>query len=510
MASTGEKFATTATDVSEAPWSDDAWTSVANAQGANNSTFTTITAATYDSGDQSHVLKLAGYDMSSIPVGSTIDGVIVRVYGAAEMAGAGAIGLVQLLDTSGAKVGTNQASTEVAVTTTPTTYTFGTSSDLWGNALTRAWVQDPDFGVAIGFWARAANTDVEFDAVSIEVFYTAPTPKQTSTAEISLAPGSTPSVQTNHKIKLRARKTANTGTIRARLYEGATARSAELETSELTTSFADYTLDIADADAANITDYSNLSIRLYGYSAAGDATVFEVSQLYLETPASSVAAYTLDAQPGSFAVSGAAMSPLAARTLNASPGSYAITGVAAGLSIGYSLNAQPGSYAITGSPASPLADRVISASPGSYAVAGADAGFARTLIFAVDPGSYAVTGADAGVVAGRAIAADPGSYAITGAVADLLYVPVGAYVLSADPGSFSVDGAPAGALADRQVDAQPGSFAVAGADAGVLADRMLVAAPGVYTVDGVAAFFDYSAAPPAATARSRTLTGMGT
>jgi hypothetical protein len=51
--------------------------------------------------------------------------------------------------------------------------TKGSSSDLWGNALTEAWVKDADFGVAIGNAATAANTDVNVDYVTIEVFYTA-------------------------------------------------------------------------------------------------------------------------------------------------------------------------------------------------------------------------------------------------------------------------------------------------------------------------------------------------
>ena len=112
-------------------------------------------------------------------------------------------------------------------------------------------------------------------------------PKQTATAEISLASATTPPTRTAHSIKLRARKTnaAHQGRIRARLYEGGTARSAEIETADLTTSFAEYTLALTDPEAASISSYANLSIRLYGYSSGGTATVFEVSQLWLEAPA---------------------------------------------------------------------------------------------------------------------------------------------------------------------------------------------------------------------------------
>lgn len=287
MATTGEKFAGAAETIAESPWLDNTWVSPLNAVGVNNGTNASVTDATYDSGDQTFVLKCYGYDFSSIPAGSTIDGVIVRCYGVEEQAGAGAIGLVQLLSTARAKVGTNLAATEVAVDTNPTTYTFGSSTELWGNALTEAWVKDPDFGVAFGMWARAANTDVVVDAISIEVFYTAPPPKSTSVARVSLAAGGEPTSRTAHSIKVRARVTGGAGTIRAALYEGATNRSGDLESSALTGSLADYTLSIPDASAANITSYADLELRFWGYSATGEAITVEIDQIWLETPEAS-------------------------------------------------------------------------------------------------------------------------------------------------------------------------------------------------------------------------------
>ncbi len=175
MANTGQKFPTVGTGVSEAPWSDDAWVSPGNVV-ADDGTTASVTAATFDSGDQTTVLKATGFDFSSIPDGSTINGVIVRVnawYRSGQ--GAGSLDLCQLLDASGAKVGTNQCATPVALTTTNTTIiTKGSTSDLWGNALTAAWVKDPDFGVALGCLSTAANSDVDIDYVTIEIEYTPP------------------------------------------------------------------------------------------------------------------------------------------------------------------------------------------------------------------------------------------------------------------------------------------------------------------------------------------------
>ena len=94
---------------------------------------------------------------------------------------------MQLLDVNRAKVGTNQCATPVALTnSTSNTVTRGNSTDLWGNVLTAAWVKDPDFGVALGNAATAANTDVEIDYVTLEVFYTLP---PTSLTAASMADG---------------------------------------------------------------------------------------------------------------------------------------------------------------------------------------------------------------------------------------------------------------------------------------------------------------------------------
>jgi hypothetical protein len=111
--------------------------------------------------------------------------------------------------------------------------------------------------------------------------------KKTSIAEISLASHGTPSTRTNHSIKVRARTTSgSTGVLRAELYEGTTLRSGatSLETSALTNSLTDYTLAIPDSAAATITDYSNLSIKFWGFDGSGNVLTFEVADIYLELP----------------------------------------------------------------------------------------------------------------------------------------------------------------------------------------------------------------------------------
>ena len=170
MASTGFILPGAAQTISETPWLDDTWTNVVNIYGAG---VASITAASYDAGDQSYVLKAYTFNLAAIPDGATINGIEVRI-NARYAAGTASIDLVQLLDTARARVGTNKAATPQAVTGSLASYTFGTSTDQWGNALTPAWVKDVDFGVGVGMIANSANTDVEIDYIEINVHYTPP------------------------------------------------------------------------------------------------------------------------------------------------------------------------------------------------------------------------------------------------------------------------------------------------------------------------------------------------
>lgn len=112
-----------------------------------------------------------------------------------------------------------------------------------------------------------------------------PAPKATSVAKLSLAAGGTPLTRTGHAIHVRARIQSGAGTIRVALFEGTTNITGTLESSALSTSLDDYTISILDTDAEEITSYSNLEIQLWGYCVGGNAGVFEVDQVWLETPA---------------------------------------------------------------------------------------------------------------------------------------------------------------------------------------------------------------------------------
>lgn len=166
---TGAKAPTAAQQVSEAPWSDDAWQTPQNIYGTGTAS---VTASSFDAGDQTWVLKAYNFDFSAIPDTAVITGVSVIINGWYANAPA-SIDLCQLLNVSRAKVGTNLAG-PTAFTTSAANYTFGGNNNLWGNALTASWVKNANFGVAIGCLAGGSgnnNVDVFIDVVTMEVFF---------------------------------------------------------------------------------------------------------------------------------------------------------------------------------------------------------------------------------------------------------------------------------------------------------------------------------------------------
>ncbi len=174
-ATTGEVYPSLGTSVSESPWSVNGWNTPTNIYSDNGAT-ANVTAASYDTGDQTFVLKATGFDFSGIPDGSTINGATARIntfYRSGQ--GSGSVDLCQLLNISRAKVGTNKCSAPIPLTTnTGTILTIGGGSDVWGNALTTSWIKDPDFGIAIGILATENNADVDVDYVTLEISYTPP------------------------------------------------------------------------------------------------------------------------------------------------------------------------------------------------------------------------------------------------------------------------------------------------------------------------------------------------
>jgi hypothetical protein len=183
---TGEHLPTSVTTSSTGVHADDDWVACAAllTQGDGTANAMVISATTFDAGDQSYVIKATNFDFSEIVAGSTIKGVVCRFKGWANTSGATAVscGLdyAYLLDTSRVEAGENIMSLSAAMGATAwlsgTTQIVcvGLSSNMWSNALTADWVKNANFGVALGFIAQTANTDVFLDYVTLEIVYVPP------------------------------------------------------------------------------------------------------------------------------------------------------------------------------------------------------------------------------------------------------------------------------------------------------------------------------------------------
>ena len=177
--------------------------------------------------------------------------------------------------------------------------------------------------------------------------------------------------------------------------------------------------------------------------------------------------------------------------LDAQPGSYAVTGAVAGLVANFVLAAEVAAYALTGAVATFGVEQ--NNAPGSYSVSGAAGGFVASYVENAVPGSYALTGQAATFA--LEFPATAGVYSQTGVVADLEYTPLGPaeFPLDAQPGAYSLTGAPAGLVAAYLFPADPGSYSVTGVTAGLVAGYVVEAVPGVYLLTGTAAEFAFLA-----------------
>ena len=224
-----------------------------------------------------------------------------------------------------------------------------------------------------------------------------------------------------------------------------------------------------------------------------------------------VTGFDLDAQPGSYTLTGAVARLARDIPFNAGPGAYTLTGFQARIARDFPLNAAPGAYALTGSAAGLLSARMLSALAGSYVLTGSDARLARDIFLNAAPGTYATTGFLAGMLANRAIQADPGAYVLAGMPAALardisINAAPGTYVLTgfdatllfdggvgavfdldAQPGSYVLTGVAASLVRDISINAAPGVYAITGQQAALLAERVMNAAPGSYALTGVVA-----------------------
>jgi len=89
------------------------------------------------------------------------------------------------------------------------------------------------------------------------------------------------------------------------------------------------------------------------------------------------------------------------------------------------LNAEPGSYSISGAAATLLTGRVINAGAGAYIISGSAATLTHDFLMVASPGTYVLSGSAATLLATRLLNAGSGAYTITGFNAELIYTAGG-------------------------------------------------------------------------------------
>lgn len=135
----------------------------------------------------------------TLPAGSTINGVLVRLEASEHSGGTEAL-LARLVSSAGTDpptlLGTAKStSNEGAISgTVKAIYTYGSTSDLWGATLTESDVESSTFGVVVYF---STGHDVRIDFITMAIEYTVP-----ASHRIFIITKSAKSITNNEKVKI--------------------------------------------------------------------------------------------------------------------------------------------------------------------------------------------------------------------------------------------------------------------------------------------------------------------
>lgn len=276
-------------------------------------------------------------------------------------------------------------------------------------------------------------------------------------------------------VALRPGTVANSSMSRRRRFGGADTDT----TLTLTTSDAYYESAVFSAT------YTDLNACELGAVHGANTAVQTVEDAWVQV--AYVPAVALNADVGTFTLTGKDATFPLGRSMAADLGTYTLTGQDAGLIRGVVLVADKGTYTLTGQDATFPRGIVIAADPGGYVLTGLDAALARGVLLTADTGTYTLTGQDAAFTKALLAAAEAGSFTFTGKDADF----VRGIVLDAAPGNFLLTGHDATFPRGYIFDAATGAFTLTGKDASFAIGRtvLLVAETGSYTLTGKAATF---------------------
>jgi hypothetical protein len=155
-----------------APEDDNDWVAP-TAVGADDASYSTITAATYDSPDISRQLYASQFGFA-IPDGSTIVGILVEIEHATT-GGSASDNRVQLTTAENTFVGDDKALTAHNwELNADHNQSYGGAADTWNASPTVAMVNDPGFGVTLSTQADSANAKIRVDFIRMTITSTEP------------------------------------------------------------------------------------------------------------------------------------------------------------------------------------------------------------------------------------------------------------------------------------------------------------------------------------------------
>ena len=172
MADTGVKYPLTFDSITVALASAVVWATPSSIL-TDNAAYAGVTAASFDTGNQSRELRVRNFNIS-VPATASITGIIAEIE---RYWGAGAASDVRIILTKdGATgIGNNYATANPqAFTSAVEIKVCGSSSDLWGTTWTVSEVTSPSFGVLYRVGAGGTNTDAFLDYIRTTIYYDIP------------------------------------------------------------------------------------------------------------------------------------------------------------------------------------------------------------------------------------------------------------------------------------------------------------------------------------------------
>ncbi len=140
---------------------------------------------------------------------------------------------------------------------------------------------------------------------------------------------------------------------------------------------------------------------------------------------------------------------------------YPVGGTVFGMPVARILNADAGSFTLTGQDATLLVGTIVAADQASFTLTGQDASFAITIPIVAEQASFALTGQDVAFLHERIMAAAQASFTLTGFDASFVRV----HRLIAAQASFALTGQDAIFRTARGIMAQQAAFALSGRSA---------------------------------------------